>query len=296
VGGESVIEVIQPCDGMDTRPDPLDESRWPEFEHLAAQARLVCDEAQPSSAWSCVRTVTPQDLKARDPSLWGFTKEEAKPTPYNKGTTIDHVYAAQQKYLINVTAFDGGYLKMEMTEKLKGLLTYYQSNKAKFFQGQLIPGYFTNNHVIPLDMLEMGSIRAHVVSEMKQILEWWTKMRLRHTATFGIRIYRRESMLINHLDRKDTHLASAILQVAQTTDKEGGWPVEVVHPHKPGVSEVYLQPGEMLLYEGARLAHGRPMRFQGEEFANVFSHFAPEGYRPDERWRNPFLDETKAEL
>jgi hypothetical protein len=38
-------------------------------------------------------------------------------------------------------------------------------------------------------------------------------MRLRHTSTFGVRVYRRGSMLIDHVDRMDTHLASAVLQV-----------------------------------------------------------------------------------
>jgi hypothetical protein len=51
------------------------------------------------------------------------------------------------------------------------------------------------------------------VKEMQQVLQWWTKMRLRHTSTFGVRVYRRDSMLINHVDRMDTHLASAVLQV-----------------------------------------------------------------------------------
>merc|ERR1711879_377368 len=57
-----------------------------------------------------------------------------------------------------------------------------------------------------------------------------------------------------------------------------GWPIEVVHPHVPGLKEVYLQPGEMVLYEGARLQHGRPKRFDGDEFGNVFVHFRPEGW------------------
>merc|ERR1712187_527940 len=86
-------------------------------------------------------------------------------------------------------------------------------------------------------------------------------------------------MLINHLDRKDTHVVSAVLQVAQQDDEESGWPLEVRHPHKDGAFEVYLQPGQMVLYEGARLLHGRPMRFRGDEFANLFLHFAPASWQ-----------------
>ena len=43
----------------------------------------------------------------------------------------------------------------------------------------------------------------------------WCNMRLRHTSTYGVRIYRRDSMLIDHVDRMDTHLASAVLQVCR---------------------------------------------------------------------------------
>ena len=79
----------------------------------------------------------------------------------------------------------------------------------------------------------------------------------------------------------------------QTTDPDGGWPLEVVGEDDV-VREVYLQPGEMVLYEGkppqlgqqaaqllisgARLLHGRPMRFKGEHFGNIFTHFKPNQY------------------
>ena len=84
-------------------------------------------------------------------------------------------------------------------------------------------------------------------------------------------------MLINHVDREDTHLASDVLQVDQTVDPDGGWPLEVLQPD--GLPcEVYLQLGEMVLYEGARIKHGRPMRFNGDAFANVFSRFRPDNW------------------
>merc|ERR1719336_2537226 len=82
-------------------------------------------------------------------------------------------------------------------------------------------------------------------------------------------------MLINHVDRKDTHILSAILQIAQDVDiPNGGWPLELLLPHGR-VAEVYMQPGELVLYEGAWIRHGRPKRFCGNGYANIFSHFAP---------------------
>lgn len=52
-----------------------------------------------------------------------------------------------------------------------------------------------------------------------------------------------------------TRGGSAVLQVAQTVDDHGGWPLEVLLPDG-NVGEVYLQPGQMVLYEGAWLRHG----------------------------------------
>lgn len=144
-----------------------------------------------------------------------------------------------------------------------------------------IAGGYTNNDVVKIDKIELDKFRqihSGIVKEMQQVLQWWTKMRLRHTSTFGVRVYRRDSMLIDHVDRMDTHLASAVLQVAQEVDDDGGWPLEVLLPDgKAG--EVYMQPGEMVLYEGAWLRHGRPMRLKGKEFANIFTHFAPLDWR-----------------
>ena len=40
-----------------------------------------------------------------------------------------------------------------------------------------------------------------------------------------------------------------------------------------------LEPGEMVLYESAKLPHGRQIPFQGEFYDNLFAHFYPEDLR-----------------
>ena len=43
-----------------------------------------------------------------------------------------------------------------------------------------------------------------------------------------------------------------------------------------GVSHsVVMQPGDMVLYEGAACSHGREQPLDGDWFANVFIHTAP---------------------
>ena len=48
-------------------------------------------------------------------------------------------------------------------------------------------------------------------------------------------------------------MASAVIQVEQQVDQ--GWPLEI-KLNKTHRVEVYLQPGEMVLYEGAAFQHG----------------------------------------
>merc|ERR1712050_402563 len=75
-----------------------------------------------------------------------------------------------------------------------------------------IPGGYTNSHVVSLSKIDLDDFRhiqSGIAKEMQDVLEWWTGRRLVHRATFGVRIYHRESMLINHVDRSDTHIASA---------------------------------------------------------------------------------------
>ena len=38
---------------------------------------------------------------------------------------------------------------------------------------------------------------------------------------------------------------------------------------------IALKPGEMALYEGHALIHGRPKNFEGQKYSNAFCHFKP---------------------
>lgn len=77
------------------------------------------------------------------------------------------------------------------------------------------------------------------------------------------------------MDRVETHAASAIINVAQS-DPAKPWPLHILD-HGGNGHDVVMQPGEVLLYESARLQHARPVPLEGEWFANVFVHFHPLG-------------------
>ena len=50
------------------------------------------------------------------------------------------------------------------------------------------------------------------------------------------------------------------------------WPLHVID-NQGNKKRIYLEPGEMLLYESARMPHGRQIPFEGEYYDNLFAHF-----------------------
>ena len=87
--------------------------------------------------------------------------------------------------------------------------------------------------------------------------------------------YTQGATLDAHVDRVETHAASAIINVAQS-DPTKPWPLRILD-HGGKAHDVTLKPGEVLLYESARLQHSRPTPLEGDWFANVFVHFHTTG-------------------
>ena len=263
------------------KENPRSTARDAEFAELMHDVSRPCLPAEKSAQWSCVKYLTLEDLKLRRKEDYGLLPNETQSTRRHFMTTDDS-YVSQIGKIPQVSP-GPGYAKMTFTKELKRLLGdwYLARRNDSLRVHDTIPGGYTNNDVVKIDKVDLDRfphIHDGIVREMRQILEYWTGLKLKHTSTFGVRVYRRNSVLINHVDRMDTHLASAVIQLHQDVDE--GWPLEL-YLSRGRVAEVYLQPQEIILYEGAWLRHGRPMRFKGNEFANVFSHFAP----PD--WRGP---------
>ena len=64
------------------------------------------------------------------------------------------------------------------------------------------------------------------------------------------------------------------MQIDQKVDHD--WPLTLIS-HQNEKIKVFLKPGEMLLYESAKIPHGRQFPLQGEYFDNLFVHFHPIG-------------------
>ena len=126
------------------------------------------------------------------------------------------------------------------------------------------------------DVKRADDLQREIREELQPICEKWCGKPLKFTTVYGIRTYDRGATLQMHNDVEDTHIISVIMNIAQQVDRD--WPLEIDN-HMFRRRSVLLRPGEMLLYEGARLPHGRPSPLEGEYYANVFVHFEPEDYR-----------------
>jgi hypothetical protein len=162
------------------------------------------------------------------------------------------------------------------------LLAFHRAHKDAAETGESrLPGY-VNNHIYPTKMNYLPPrLQDLVTTHVGKVLEGWIDREvyagptseLQATACYGIRKYVRHSTLQRHVDRMDTHAISAILNVEQA-GLDLPWPLEILD-HAGENHRVAIQPGEMVLYESAKLIHGRPHPFKGEAYYNVFVHFKP---------------------
>jgi len=259
---------------------------------------MACPQDKPSSTWTCSMEAP---LRKTWGDAYGFNKEEAKKTKNyrNAGQTEDQMKALRPPAFSRTAA---GYLVMKIPDPLYKVIqqAYGKGRKVK----EPPPGmYYSNSYegekdrqweIVSLDF--MLPVREFVSDYMARVQAWWVdhKYKLKHEATYGIRVYKDQAMLINHRDTTQSHLISAVLQVAQECG-EDGWPLMVEDAARSGgtmatseYKEVYLQPGYMVLYEGARYYHGRPRRFTGKNFANIFTHFRPYAWNLDDLRRKGF--------
>lgn len=151
------------------------------------------------------------------------------------------------------------------------LLAYYQRNRTV---NESVPGFIGADNGRQASVLTElhPQTRVKIHNHFKPLCEAWIghQYELVPTFVYGLRTYQRGAWLKVHRDRNDTHVVSAILQIAQKVDKD--WPLYMEGKDGDWLKLV-MKPGDYVLYEGNRLEHGRPEPFEGDGFTNVFVHF-----------------------
>lgn len=116
------------------------------------------------------------------------------------------------------------------------------------------------------------SFFTNVGIALQSCVEEWSQIPfLQFSNSFGPRKYRERSLLVPHVDRLPTH----ILSISLTIEYKVRTPWALVLELPEDIVEVYLEPGQMLLYEGAFISHSRPMPLDGDYYTNVYFHYYP---------------------
>ena len=114
------------------------------------------------------------------------------------------------------------------------------------------------------------------MQELLPLHEAWADWPLVPSIAYGLRVYRNGSSLNMHVDRRETHIISSILHIDHDEYEEDnkGWPI-VIEDFQGNTNEVYLESGDMLIYESSKCFHGRPVKFKGAWYSSLFLHYYP---------------------
>lgn len=141
-------------------------------------------------------------------------------------------------------------------------------------EGDAIGRYLcsTSDGLPPSLLSEDPEFKAVLAELLKPVHEEWCGFELEPAACYGVRVYLHGAYLHDHVDRADTHVVSSTLCV----DREVYTPWHLHAEDIDGVRhEIDLEPGEYVLYESARISHGRPIPLNGRYHAGLFFHYRP---------------------
>ena len=210
----------------------------------------------------------------------------AQALPFNKKTTpvrieyVNGIPHARYRTNEDIPAFtEEGFKKLPIPPKIYGQIYAFYANGKR----QAIPEFNPkdNGHLseyIVSKEVEFPTKMIPLTDEMKMVifdglqktLEEWVGRKIERTHCYGIRTYNRGAVLKKHTDGFETRIISAIINVDQQVNEP--WALQI-DDHQGIEHEVYLEPGEMVLYESAILRHGRVKPLNGDYYSNLFVHY-----------------------
>ena len=130
---------------------------------------------------------------------------------------------------------------------------------------------------LPPLFIKQEELNAKVLRELRDIHSQWANVsQLIDAKTYGLRVYRNQSSLVMHTDKINTHVIASILHIDHSPDSEP-WPL-VLEDFHGNTHEIVMEAGDLLLYESAKVYHGRPKTFHGSWYCSIFTHYYPEGW------------------
>lgn len=218
-----------------------------------------------------------------DLSPWEFRERFREPRMRQEQAMREHpqIFKKFTHRGFDLTAVPADLLNELQTFWKEGRRVHSRPQQSPMLDGAL-SGCQSNAWDLPLP-LEM---HARLFDTLRPLVARWAGLQaddLEGTALYGIRMYRNPSLLNWHVDRQDTHVLSAILEVghlAYGSDENYSpvdWPLEI-YDHNGTLHKVPSKVGQMIYYESAVCPHSRPTFYEGREMANVFVHYRPKGW------------------
>lgn len=131
------------------------------------------------------------------------------------------------------------------------------------------------SYIMSLDAVP--GLRDNILYAFHPILYAWVQQAITPLCIYGIRSYQRGSVLHPHVDRIATHHVSAIICVDKKVDDGQDWALDIC-AHDGNWHKVFLNPGEIVLYESAICQHARLNPLKGDYFNNMFLHYSLSEY------------------
>jgi len=125
---------------------------------------------------------------------------------------------------------------------------------------------------IEASFIHQQALNDWAMQEMKPVMEEWAGIELSMGQSYGIRVYRNGSSMTNHVDRSETHVISCIFHIDHDTTEP--WPLEI-EDHQGNIHALDLQPGQVALYESAKMYHSRLTKMKGRHYGSLFIHYYP---------------------
>jgi len=166
-----------------------------------------------------------------------------------------------------------GYKKARLEPHLHArLLAQFRDNVERFSSEGPVEEISTiDRRTIPTLFFEDLAFNVQLAEELKPLHEEWAGVPLTLSNCHGIRCYQRGTFLYMHVDRQPHFISSTIC-----VDRlhASAWPFSILNVDGQE-SQIDLEPGDLVLYEGARLPHGRPYPLDGDFHAEIFVHYHP---------------------
>jgi len=174
-----------------------------------------------------------------------------------------------------VPYFGRGFSKRDVSRSpiFQLLRSHYRSHKDDFCPEERNP-YLLNTDPGALPAMLYRDVRMALIllKAFQPMHEEWCGFPLVPTACYGMRMYLPGAFLYEHVDLEETHIISSTLCIAHDLDEP--WPLSI-EDADGNSAEIDLNPGELVLYEGARLMHGRPYELKGRCYVAQFIHYKP---------------------